>query len=170
MPDVRAYQSKTFNLSNFACGNAALDKYLKQRASQDNRENLARLFIYSEGSEVYGYYTLSSYTLTNDEAKNITKSKYPTIPTMLLGRLAIDQKYHRQGHGHILMEHVFDNYMEARKLMGMVGLVVEAIDDNAVKFYEQYDFEPLPDNPYKLILMDQDIVEAYRELTSQSVQ
>jgi hypothetical protein len=49
--------------SNFSCGNALLDRYLKEQAGQDFRRACATSFVLAAkqgDASILGYYTLSS--------------------------------------------------------------------------------------------------------------
>src|SRR5258708_35807554 len=87
------------NRAVFSCGNASLDRYLKEQAGQDLRRGCATPFVLvSErgGTTILGYYTLSSYgidvgELPPDVAKKLPR--YPLIPATLLGRLSVDRRF-----------------------------------------------------------------------------
>jgi len=91
--------------ADFSCGNASLDRYLKEQAGQDLRRACATAFVLVPkrgDSSILGYYTLSSYgidvgDLPADVAKKLPR--YPLIPATLLGRLAVDRRYQGQGIG-----------------------------------------------------------------------
>ena len=61
----------------FSCGNAALDKYLKKRASQDAKKKIATVFVLTASLDeaVIGYYSLSATSIIladlPDETANI---------------------------------------------------------------------------------------------------
>ena len=78
----------------FECGQPALDDWLKTRAGQYDRKDLARTFVAVLPGEgrVLGYYALASHrvrfeALPDDQAKGLPKID---VPVVLLGRLAVD--------------------------------------------------------------------------------
>src|SRR5438309_8913779 len=97
------------NRADFSCGNATLDRYLKEQAGQDLRRACATPFILASKpgeTAILGYYTLSSYGIdTGELPAGVAKKlpRYPLIPATLLGRLAIDLRYQGQGVGELLL-------------------------------------------------------------------
>jgi len=76
--------------TSFLCGNASLDRYLKEQAGQDLRRACASPFVLVSASgspSILGYYTLSSYGVdVGDLPADIAKKlpRYPLIPATLL--------------------------------------------------------------------------------------
>jgi uncharacterized protein (DUF1778 family) len=90
------------NRAAFSCGVPALDRYLVQQAGQEMRRGVARVFVLCEQGfiDVLGYYTLSPTSIDyGDLPAEISKRlpRYPTLPALLLGRLAVEAR--RQGQG-----------------------------------------------------------------------
>jgi GNAT superfamily N-acetyltransferase len=69
-----------------------------------------------------------------------------SIPTTLLGRLAIDKKQQGKGLGKILLIDALKRSYEVAHEIGSFAIVVDPIDEVAERFYEKYDFIPLPDS------------------------
>jgi predicted GNAT family N-acyltransferase len=143
---------KKHNLKDFDCGKELLNNYLKNQAGQDVRRKLAACFVLSEKetNNVAGYYTLSnnSIPLSNFPEhiqKKLPKS-YHSIPTSLLGRLAIDKKFKGKGIGKILLIDALKRSYEISKEVGSFAVVVDPIDEEAEKFYAKFDFIKLPDS------------------------
>lgn len=155
---------KKHNKEDFNCGNDLLSNYLKNQASQDIKRKLSVCFVLSEAHAVQGYYTLSNYSisLTNfplDIQAKLPKS-YHSIPTTLLGRLAIDLKYQGKGFGKILLVDALQRSYEASKAMGSFAVVVDPVDSTAEAFYKKYDFIKLPDSG-KMILSTKTLKELF---------
>ncbi|TWU00468.1 Acetyltransferase (GNAT) family protein [Botrimarina colliarenosi] len=132
--------------SGFACGVAALDDYLHKRASQDQRRRVAAcyLLVESETSRPAGYYTLSAASVLLSDLPEATAKKlprYPSVPVVRVGRLAVDARYHGQKLGSVL---VFDAVKRAAQSgVGAFAVVVDAKDQNAAAFYGHHGFTPL---------------------------
>ena len=134
----------------FACGNAALDRYLKEQAGQDLRRACATPFVLVPvrgDSSILGYYTLSSYgidvgELPVDVAKNLPR--YPLIPATLLGRLAVDRRYRGQGVGEFLLMDALHRALVQSAEIAAAAVVVDAIDAGAVHFYRHFGFVAFP--------------------------
>ena len=68
------------------------------------------------------------------------------VPTILLGRLAVDARY--QGH-HIGAQLLRDAILRAQSIASELGaraLVVDPIDESAAAFYRHYGFEMISAN------------------------
>lgn len=87
---------------NFNCGEAALDRYFQTQVTPDIRRRITNCFVVVEAATglVAAYYTLSAASiplteLPPDEAKRLPR--YPTIPAVRIGRLAMDRRFQRRG-------------------------------------------------------------------------
>jgi len=142
---------KKHKRENFDCGKELLTHYLKFKAGQDIKRKLSAYFVLSDNeSSVKGYYTLSNNSIPLNSfpghiQKKLPKS-YTSIPTTLLGRLAIDKKYQGQGIGKILLIDALKRSYEISQKIGSFAVVVDPIDEDAENFYKKYDFIKLPDS------------------------
>ncbi len=144
---------------NFVCGKELLDNYLHTQAKQDVKRKLSACFILSEGKAVKGYYTLSSTTIQRDllpqEIIKKLPPSYKDLPAILLGRLAVDRRYHGQGLGELLLiDALKRSYDTSVTSIGSMAIIVDPIDEDAVKFYKKYGFILLPDSGKMFISMD----------------
>ncbi len=146
----------------FSCGDSALDRYLRTQITQDSRRDIAKPFVVVEAATgiVAGYYTLSTASVRlNDLPPDTFKRlpRYPDFPAVLIGRLAIDQRYQGQGLGCALL---IDIYRRTRRIdaeAAVLGVIVDAADEVAQSFYEKHQFQRSPVNPHRLILPMQTI-------------
>jgi hypothetical protein len=91
--------------------------------------------------------------LPTDDRKRVTR--YATLPAILIGRLASDEKYQRT-HDRIGEKLLVDALARASRLrttVGALGVVVEAVDDGAQRFYEKYGFALLDGPPRCLLFL-----------------
>jgi GNAT superfamily N-acetyltransferase len=148
---------KKHNRVFFSCGNDALNTYLQKRASQEAKKKIATTFVMADSptGAVIGYYTLSANSvlladLPNETARKL--AKYPHVPATLLGRLAIDRLYQGRGYGEVLIIDALRRALQATTEVASYAVVVDAIDDRAQSFYEQYEFRAFPDRKLRLFL------------------
>src|SRR5712672_539453 len=91
----------------FSCGVTALDDWFRLRAAQDEKRNVARVFVaIDDRLGVVGFYSLSTFTLTIvDLPPELAKRlpRYDLILAALIGRLARDQRVRGQGVGDLLL-------------------------------------------------------------------
>jgi GNAT superfamily N-acetyltransferase len=141
--------------SAFSCGAATLDRYLREQASQDVRRLVAGCFVAVETqtNALAGFYTLAATSIpANDLPQDVLKRlpRYPILPAALVGRLAVDQRFHRQGLGGALLADA-----ALRVIRGdtkAFALIVEAKDETAVAFYRLHGFRSFAGRPMSLFL------------------
>ena len=124
--------------SGFSCGVEALDRYLQMQASQDAKRLVASCFVAVDAATqaIAGYCTLAATSIpANDLAIDVLKRlpRYPVLPAALVGRLAVDQRFHRRGLGSVLLADAAHRVLNGD--MKAFALVVEAKDANAAAFY-----------------------------------
>lgn len=144
----------THDRALFNCDSEPLNRYLKQQVTQDIRRRVAACFVaLADPSRIAGYYTLASASLLLADLPADTRKKlprYPTVPAVRMGRLAVDQAYQGQGLGGALLADALDR--AARAEIAAYALLVDAKDDAAAAFYQHHGFIALPDSPLTLFL------------------
>lgn len=146
------FLSNNHNKKDFDCGHERLNNYLGNQAGQDIKRKLAGCFVLAvkDSNLIQGYYTLSNNSIPLENLPESIKKKLPksysSIPTTLLGRLAIDIKFQGKGIGKILLIDALKRSYETSKEIGSFAVVVDPIDEGAEKFYNNYDFIRLPDS------------------------
>ncbi len=151
----------------FSCGNVALDRYLREQASQDVRKRVATVFVLTEarGNIVIGYYSLAACSVDLGEWPEALKKKlprYPVVPVTLLGRLALDKRHQGKGLGEYLLMDALWRCSTAAKEIASLAIIVDAIDNRARRFYEHYGFRAFPKQPNRLFLHMQTIQEMFK--------
>lgn len=142
--------------SSFDCGNPILTDWLKQRAGQFEKRDLARTYVATEpGSGVVrGYYAISNHRVVHEalpaeEAKGLPRLD---VPVVLLGRLAVDRTTQGQGLGSLLLIDALRRAQHLAEHVGIRAVEVDAIDEPARQFYLRFGFVPLLDAPNHLFL------------------
>ena len=154
--------------ANFSCGNAPLDRYVKEQAGQDFRRGCATPFVLvPEPGEtsIPGYYTLSSYGIDAGElpAEVVKKlPRYPLIPATLLGRLAVDHRHHGRGVGEFLLMDALRRAWTQSAGIAAAAVVVDAIDERAVRFYRHFGFIAFPSIDGRLFLPMRTVAGLFR--------
>ena len=150
----------------FSCGNDTLDAYLKKRASQEAKKNIAAPFVMADGQTraVVGYYTLSATSILLADLPDKTAKrlpKYPLVPATLLGRLAIDSRYQGIGYGELLILDALRRALQAATEIASYAIVVDAINERARSFYEHYEFCAFPGRKLRLFLPMKTIADLF---------
>ena len=149
--------SKIHDRANFDCGIASLNRYLTKTASQDQKRKVATVFVLVDkpDNKVIAYYTLSAFAIEVEELDSaIVKQlpRYPRLPATMLGRLAVDLKFHKQHLGRLMLVNALKRAYRNTQQIASIAVVVDAIDENAVKFYQKYGFMPFASRPSRLYL------------------
>ncbi len=140
------------NKENFSCGKDLLDNYFLKQANQDVKRKLSACFVLvdKETKKISGYYTLSSNSISHNLIPDSFKKKLPksylSIPTILLGRLAIDKDFQGKGIGKMLLIDSLKRCYDTSDTLGAFAVIVDPLDKEAVRFYDKYGFIKLPDS------------------------
>lgn len=145
--------SKRHITKNFDCGEADLNGFLARFALKNDSNGIGRTYVAVRPGEVeiLGYYTISSGTVTFEQLPDIKLPKYP-IPTVHMGKLAVDVSVQGQGLGEALL---FDALYKADTVSREIRIrVVDliALNEKAKTFYIRYGFKELADDKMRLYL------------------
>lgn len=144
--------NSTHKRTSFFCGNEMLDNYFHNQANQDIKRMLSACFVIKEEQTVFikGYYTLSNNSIPLENIPENIRKKLPksylTIPTTLIGRLAIDIHFQGKGIGKLILIDALKRSFELSKTIGSFAVIVDPIDKEAESFYDKYGFIKLPDS------------------------
>lgn len=152
--------NSTHKKRDFNCGKKLLDDYLHTQAKQDIKRRLSACFILSgDDDSVRGYYTLSSTSINRELLPEPIIKKLPpsyhNLPATLLGRLAVDINHKGQRLGELLLlDALKRSYEVSLSSVGSMAIIVDPLDEEAVRFYKKYGFILLPDSGKMFITMD----------------
>lgn len=146
--------SKQHERDAFDSGTVALDRYFREQVTQDIRRRIASCFVaLTETDEVAGYYTLASAgMLLNELPEDVIRKlpRYPSVPAVRMGRLAVDQRFKGQGLGGALLADALERTI--RSEIAAYALLVDAKDEAAAAFYRHHGFIAFPASPLMLFL------------------
>jgi GNAT superfamily N-acetyltransferase len=154
------------DLTGFDCGNDQLTGWLIRHALASQRADLARTYLLLDDDTVAGYVSLTTGSVWHDEApKRYTRGmpRHP-IPTILVARLAVDQRH--QGHqlGSRLLAEALRRAVNVSDAAAARLVVVDAIDDCTATFYRDRGFINLPENSLRLYRKIADIRRSIDEI------
>ncbi len=137
--------NRSHNRAAFNCGIESLDGYLKRRANQIIKRRVSRLFVTrsrQDKTRVLGYYTLSTLSVDLSILPEKVAKKLPRhpIPTVLIGRLAVDLSAQGKGIGKMLLSNAIKRTLAVSDDIAIYALVVDAINQEAESFYKHYGF------------------------------
>jgi GNAT superfamily N-acetyltransferase len=143
----------------FDCGQAALNQFLQRHAFVNQKANSAQTYVCCHKDAVVGFYSLAVGSVNPEAAPSrVMKglARHP-VPVMILARLAVDKEHQRKGLGQALLKDALLRTAQAADIAGIRCLLVHAKDDAARQWYESWEFDPSPTDPYHLFLMLKDL-------------
>jgi GNAT superfamily N-acetyltransferase len=144
----------------FSCGTESLDQWLKRRALKNQLQGASRTFVVGDGPRVVAYYALASGAVTSTAATGRFRRNMPDpIPVVVLGRLAVDNTLQGKGYGRALIRDAGLRVLQAADAIGIRGMVVQALSDEAKSFYESVGFEPSPIDSKLLMVTLADLMD-----------
>ncbi len=150
---------KSHDKGSFDSETPLLDNYIRTQASQDVKRDLSVCYVLADvDKKVLGYYTLSSNSILRDELpEDLVKRlplSYRDLPTILLGRLAVDKQQKGKRYGEILLMDALDRSLNLGDQLGILAVIVDPIDEKAVSFYKKYGFIVIPSNGKMFLPID----------------
>lgn len=139
--------------ASFDCGTTALNSWLIRHALANQESRAARTVVVCSGSRVVGYYALAAGSVIHAEAIGKVRRNMPDpVPMALLGRPTVDRSAQGFGIGAGLLKDAVMRVWQAAELLGVRGILVDALDDDAKRFYEQFGFRASAALPLKLMV------------------
>ncbi len=140
-------------LANFDCGELFLNEWLKKRAFKNHASGASRCFVLCAGAAVIAYYSLSAGAISHEAAPKAMRRNMPDpLPVLLLGRLAVDRRYHNQGIGQALLRDAMLRAVNVAGDAGVFAILVHALSDQAKQFYLSRGFVESPLQPMTLLM------------------
>lgn len=146
------------DVSVFTSDEPTLDIWLKERAIKNQIAGASRTYVVCNDNYVIAYYCLSSGIVTTNEATGAIKRNMPReIPMILLGRLAVDTRYTGKGIGRALVNDALQRALQAADIIGVRGVLVDALSPTAKVFWESVGFQASGLDPMKLMVRISDL-------------
>ena len=143
----------------FDCGQPPLNQFLQRYALVNQRANSAQTYVCCLSGEVVGFYSLAVGSVEpKDAPARVMKglARHP-VPVMILARLAVDREHQGKGLGKALLKDALLRTTQAADIAGIRCLLVHAKDDAARQWYDSWEFDSSPTDPYHLFLMLKDL-------------
>ena len=145
-------------IAAFSCGEHSLDDWLRRRSRANQASGATRTFVVIDGTRVVAYYALASGDISCRDAPGRFRRNMPEpIPVAVLGRLAVDRDHAGQGLGRALIRDCGQRVLHAADTIGIRGIVVHAISDEAKDFYLRLGFSVSPSAPMTLMVTLSDL-------------
>ena len=150
----------SFELSAFNSRKEALDEWLRKYALVNQKSDSAKTYVVHREKRVVGYYCLAANCISTITASKRAAAGQPqkgTVPVIILGRLAVDKSEQGKGLGEALLKDALLRCEQAADSIGVRAVLVHALDAEARRFYERFDFDPSPVDDMTLMLLMKDI-------------
>lgn len=137
----------------FDCGVSALDDWLKRRALGNSASGASHTYVASEVGRAVGYYALAAGAVEVTAAPGRFRRNMPDpIPVVVLGRLAVDRSLQGNGLGRALIRDAGHRVLRAASIIGVRGVLVDAISGEAKAFYLAVGMSASPIDPMTLLV------------------
>jgi GNAT superfamily N-acetyltransferase len=151
----------THDVSLFDCGEPSLNDWLLRRALGNQISGASRTFVVCRAGFVVGYYALAAGAVTSSGAPGRLRRNMPDpIPMAVLGRLAVDRGLHGQGVGRALLRDAVLRTVQVSSAIAVRGILVQALNEDAARFYRACGFLPSPGDPVLLMATLADVTAA----------
>lgn len=134
------------DVSQFDCGKPALNKWLQNRALSNQQHGFTRVLVVCERTRVVGFYGLAPTAVDPSIFPRSIRTGQPPakFPAILIGQLAVDSEFAGRGLGAGLLHDALERAVAGARLLSGRAILVDAIDEDAVKFWTTNGFRPLP--------------------------
>jgi GNAT superfamily N-acetyltransferase len=145
--------SPEHRLEGFQCTEASLERWLKERARENDAMGASKTYVVAAGREVVGYYCLSAGAVVRASAPSGLRRNMPDpVPVILLGRLAVHQAWSGRGVGSGLLRDAVLRSIQVTQALGARALLCHALSAEAKNFYLKHGFIESPVDPMTVML------------------
>lgn len=122
------------DVRKFCCEDDEVNDYFHNKALINNKMFISKAYVVinKNNNDIVGIFTLSASLLKLTEKEQYGISR---VPTILLGRIGIDNKYRKQNLGRFLLEQAIGICEEVKKLIGCRLLMTESISGSKILAY-----------------------------------
>ena len=147
------------DVDSFESGNGDFDGWLHRHALAAQQMDSARTFVLTRQRHIIGYFSLTMGSVLRAEAPAKLVRGLPSYPVgmVLLARLAVDRSEQGRGFGARLLAEALRKAVAAGDAAAARLVVVDAIDDDAVCFYQRHGFLRAPEHPHRMYRRMEDV-------------
>ncbi|HCF25367.1 MULTISPECIES: GNAT family N-acetyltransferase [unclassified Novosphingobium] len=151
--------SPDHDLTRFDCGDPALNDWLRHRALK-NESRFSRTYVVCQGVRVVGFYCVAAGSVERAKAPGKVRRNAPdAIPVSIIGRLAVDRDFARQGLGADLLSDALRRIALAARTIAIAAVLIQAKDAAARAFYLRCaEFIAFPEDSRTLFLPVETVV------------
>jgi GNAT superfamily N-acetyltransferase len=142
--------------TQFDCGRESLNLWFRRHGWANHSAGISRTNVICDlvTAEVVGYVTLSAAQIERGFLpKPQQRNKPDPVPVTLLGQLAIHKGHQGKGYARSLLIFALRIALRASRDVGSFGVITHPIDDQVRAFYAKHDFEDLPFDPRRAMII-----------------
>lgn len=143
----------------FDCGSDAINGWFRRHAWANHVSGASRVNVLWDAvnGRVAGFVTLSAAQIEREFLpKPQWRNRPNPIPVTLLGQLAVDRNYQRQGCATSLLIFALQTARHASEQVGSMGVITHPLDDAVRQLYRNWGFEDLPHDPRRAMIVRMD--------------
>lgn len=145
----------------FDSGQTVLDNWLRRRALANQSSGASRTYVVCEDKRVAAFYAIASGAIAQADVSGKFQRNMPEpIPVVVLARLAVDRAYQGRGLGRGMFRDAARRVVHAADSIGIRGIIVHAISEEARRFYITLGFDPSPVDAMTLMVTLRDLSRA----------
>jgi len=149
-------------LEYFDCGEPVLNRWLLQQALKNERSGGSRTYVVCCEDNVIAYYAIATGSIEHAGLPGKLRRNMPDpIPVLILGRLAVDNSWQHQRIGRGLLKDAVIRSCLIAKQVGVSGLLVHCISDEAKQYYLKYGFVESGIDPRTVLLPLKDALQYF---------
>lgn len=135
------------DLAHLDCAREELDRWLLHEALRAQAAGSAHTTVWSRPGDpvAVAFYSIAPTQFARDDLPSRSLAGgYSVVPGYLVARLALTRSLHRQGLGTQLLLDALERVVGAATNAGGRLIAVDALDEDAHRFYVHRDFRPIP--------------------------
>ena len=142
--------------TRFDCGRDSLNLWFRRHGWANHVEGISRTNVICDAvtGDIIGYVTLSAAQIERGFLpKAQQRNKPDPVPATLLGQLAVHKDHQGRGYARSMLMFALRTALHASRDVGSFGVIAHPVDDQARMFYAKYDFENLPFDPRRAMII-----------------
>jgi predicted N-acetyltransferase YhbS len=135
---------------SFDCGRDSLNSWFRRHAWHNQQMDVSRISVICDPQTgaIAGYVSLSATHITRAFLPKLRQRNQPDpVPAILLGQLAVDQRYQRRGCARSLMFFALTTAVRVSQDIGCFCVLTHPLDDGVRAMYSGFGFETMPGDP-----------------------
>ena len=138
----------------FDCAEPSLNDFLQKYARKSSEGDISQTHILFDDQQkkIISYYSICNCSIQKNAVASQFAVPVREIPATLIGRLAVDKSYKGRGCGTVTLAEALKQIRALSKIIGIKIVVVDALNEAAVGFYQQFGFIKFDDDPMRLFM------------------